>query len=323
MGEQRDRIFQQLELLYAALPTSSGINECGQCRECCTTKGLSIHSITALELEYIGHRIGTDRLEDFRLFATRSSHIDVCPYFDEERWGCGIYEARPFSCRVFGHYRSESTALPDVCVYRGQEQIFSNHSYYQSVPKAQELRNLVRMFWPHQTLSWEGQLADFQTVDSLESGDALDQALMLQSQGRSEEALTLLINSEIEDSPFSLYCVGLMLESQERFQEASLAFKEGLKEAPGCVSLQFRLGCALLSGGEDEVADLAFQSTLDLAPDHVPCLALLGGLRYTQGRMRQARELLEKASVLEPENRQVDRMLKRVGASLSALEESC
>ena len=313
-GERRERLFGQLEELYAALPDSAEENLCGTCRECCTTKGLNIHSITNLELEYIGERIGTSKLDDFRRFATRKSDLEVCPYFDEETWGCGIYQVRPFSCRTFGHYRSRDTRLPEVCVFQGQEKIFDRPQYYDEVPQARALRALVRRFWPYQSgpdLAPEVVGESF-VETNLQAGDALDQALVLQSQGKPEEALALLIESDIEDSPYSLYCVGLMLESQQRHEEACLAFSQGLKEAPECVPLHFRLGCNLLSSGQLDQAEETLRTVLQLDEEHVPCLALLGGLMYTLGRLEEASSLLKRAENLDPTNEHVLRMLQAI-----------
>lgn len=149
---KREALFVALAELYSSLDDQLAggdqDNPCGECRECCTGSGLNKHNVTALEIDYIRRNEGAEAIQEFRRFLKRDGEVDVCPYFDEEIWGCGIYTSRPFSCRLFGHYRSEDSQLPQVCVFRGQEQIFSGHSYYESVPQAVQLRTLVRRYWP-------------------------------------------------------------------------------------------------------------------------------------------------------------------------------
>jgi Fe-S-cluster containining protein len=323
--QRREQLFNSLGELYSKLDeelsgfASSG-NPCGRCRECCTGGGLNLHNVTVLELEYISEREGPQKIPSFRSFVAREGEVDLCPYFDETQWGCGIYSSRPFSCRLFGHHRSQDTTLPEVCVFKGQEQIFQTERYYRDVPRASELRDLVRAFWPFQSRSHRhaesGTLPVALNPGSARPvGDALDQALQLQSEERLPEALQALAESDLEQTSYSLYCVSLILEGLGCHEDAARALKEALLDAPDCVPLHFRLACNLLYSGQGEEGEEEFRKTLELEPEHVQALALLGGHLFTQGQNEDALQYLLRASRLEPDNLSIQRMLQVVKQS--------
>jgi tetratricopeptide (TPR) repeat protein len=310
------RCFEQLEELYRklqdALPAAKG-NPCGRCRECCTGSGLTAHNVTGLELDHIAARVGTDRLDVFLSFLARDGQVDLCPYFDEQIWGCGIYAHRPYSCRVFGHYRSDSTALPSVCVFAGQETIFGQTGYYTTVPLAQELRDLVRAYWPFRAhpfelasapaVSWSAPLAH--------AGDALDRALLLMGQGKLQEALLEFEAADLPSTPYVLYCLSLVFEGLGRFDDASAALRVAKDDAPECVPLWFRLGCNLFAAGRRSEAEEAFLRTLALDSEHALAEGFLGGYYLSLGRKSLAVEHLRKAYLLEPSMPSFARLLEQ------------
>lgn len=317
----REAFFQSLEELYSALqmalPTVEG-NPCGRCRECCTGRGLTRHNVTPLELDYIAARGGHERLSEFRRFLERDGQVELCPYFDEERWGCGIYAHRPYSCRVFGHYRSQSTALPEVCVFRGQEKIFQVRQYFEAVPLAAELRELVRAYWPHQQEHFTTPSApgDAPSPSGLEAeGDALDQALQLMSRGELQRALSVFEESELPSTPFVLYCLSLAFEGLERHGDAVVALQVASAEAPECPPLWFRLACNLHACGRQEESEAAFRRTLELAPEHALAHGLLGGQLLTAGRLPEALASLRAALALAPERESFRRLLQQAEAA--------
>lgn len=293
------------------LPSFPG-NPCGRCRECCTGKGLTSHNVTVLELELIAERVGEERLESFRRFLQRNGEIEVCPYFDEKIWGCGIYEVRPYSCRVFGHHRSRQSRLPEVCVFAGQETIFGVGEYLVKVPLAAELKELARSFWPYQRECPEGT-SHFDRdlsptypgmeVASHSEGDALDSALSLMSQGRLFEALAEFEASDLPSTPYVMYCLSLVFEGLERHGDACTALSVAIEQAPDCVPLWFRLGCNRYSLGQLESGAEAFQRTVELNPKHALAHALLGSHYLSQSKLGKARFHLAQSLALRPDPR--------------------
>lgn len=296
-----------LEELYveleAQLPKGDG-NPCGRCRECCTGRGLNAHNVTRLELDYIGDRVGTDGLVPFTHFLRRDGAVEVCPYFDDTAWGCGIYAHRPFSCRIFGHHRAEGTSLPAVCVFRGQEKIFGAADYYQAVPLAAQLRDLVRRYWPYRQDHFEAALeppasfVPFPTAPT--AADALDRALHLMSQGRLQEALDEFEASDLPSTPYVLYCLSLVFEGLQRHADSITALTVALEQVPNCVPLWFRLACNRFSDGDHQGAEQAFLETVRLSPDHALAHGFLGGHYAALGRTEEALRHLRRAPAQEP-----------------------
>ncbi|MBN9414643.1 MAG: YkgJ family cysteine cluster protein [Candidatus Eremiobacteraeota bacterium] len=136
---------QQLLELYQFLESPPTENLCGSCRICCTASGLTRQNVTRLELAVLG-----EAGEDFARYAARERGADgdyvfpVCPNLGPE--GCRVYTIRPFSCRVFGHYRAGGTRLPSECVFVGKDREFPAADYYRVVPGALRLRELSRDF---------------------------------------------------------------------------------------------------------------------------------------------------------------------------------
>lgn len=293
----REQLFQQLELLYSRLDSelaSSGSesNSCGRCRECCTGQGLSLHNVTELELEYLAGRVGGEKIEEFRKFARRDGTIALCPYFDETIWGCGVYSVRPFSCRLFGHYRREDQFMPPVCVFAGQEKIFACGAYYREVPEAVSLRDLVRRFWPYRRAREDTQAFASGTPALEEGEDALDRALALQAQGRLQEALETLAQSELEEIPYVMYCLALILEGLGFHEEALRALRQALEEVPELPLLRFREACNLVALKRFDEAVTVLDALFAEDPVHSDAGALLAGCYFTLGKMEQARAVL-------------------------------
>lgn len=313
--ERRAEIFHKLEKLYADFertlqPKQAAQNPCGSCRECCTGS-LNLHNVTQLERDYIGERVGTEKLPDFERFTQRSTERGptLCPYFDEDLWGCGIYHHRPFSCRVFGHHRARETQLPQVCVFRGQEAIFGQASYYQSVPLAARLRELVREFWPYESTGEPSGRSNSTSYTDLSQGDELDQALQLQAEGKLQEALELMAGSDLAQTPYSLYCASLILEGLGRHRDALRALDEALLEAEHSEILHFRRACNLLAAGLSSEGIGALRQTLERRSDHQQALTLLGGQLLREGRIIEARGYLERALELAPNDTSASRLL--------------
>lgn len=310
----REQLFRQLELLYSRLDAElatagSESNSCGRCRECCRGRGLSLHNITELELEFLAARVGEAKIETFREFSRRDGAVELCPYFDEEIWGCGVYSARPFSCRLFGHYRREDQALPEVCVFSGQEKIFARGAYYKTVPEAISLRDLVRRFWPYQQTLAQVETAHSESLSLEEGEDALDRALALQAEGRLQQALETLAESDLEEIPYVMYCLALILEGLGFHEEAARALRQALEEVPGLTVLRFRLACNLATLKRFDQAAAEAEAIFSESPTHSDAGALLGGCYFAVGKVEQARDVLLQVLNHNPEHSAARNML--------------
>lgn len=295
-------LLKQLEEIYRdleqQLPAPNCSNPCGSCQECCTSRGANVHQVGELELAYLRQHTDEARVEAFRGFAERASDLEVCPFYEN---GCSVYAWRPLSCRLFGHYRSRDTALPEVCVFKGQEHIFERRRYFQEVPQAQRFRRLVR----------RASLYSGARVDSCSpptagpgegAGDDLDRALALQLEGRLQEAARCLQQSTLERSAYFLYCQALIWEGLAEHLQALAALERALTQEPECPTLWFRLSCNAFQAGRLETAAQGFVETVRLDPNHAQAWGFLGCLFLQSGNAKKAMGPLSRAVALEPEN---------------------
>lgn len=307
-----ERFLADLERLYAdleaALPSHSG-NPCGACRECCTARELNVHHVTGLELDYIRRHVGEARAEAFRRYAARDADApETCPFYDEATSGCGIYRWRPFSCRIFGHFRAEGTHLPAPCVFRGHETVYPPRDYVRRIPLAATLRGLVREHLLHRSgdpafdarSGRGGAGGDPQG----EPDDPLDRAARMQARGDCEGALRELLaeRSRQGDSAFLLYALGIVYEDLQREAEALPVFEAALALAPEAAALYYHRGYVRLALGDLAGAVGDFERTVARNERHVLALGLLGFLALAQGRLEEGAGWLERAVAIAPDN---------------------
>jgi Flp pilus assembly protein TadD len=67
-----------------------------------------------------------------------------------------------------------------------------------------------------------------------------------------------------------------------------------------------------VEAGHDEAAAIEFAAAVRLDPTDALATSMLGLIRYNQGRLSEARPLLEKAAVLDPADTQVREALSRM-----------
>lgn len=297
----KDRLLDLMEELYRrldqALPKFEG-DPCGSCRVCCTSEGLTQHSVTELELDYIEARVGPEKIEAFRRFTARDQGTEFCPYYER---GCSIHTHRPFSCRVFGHHREEGTRLPEVCIFAGQEKVFDRGGYYEQVPLAADLRDLVRRYWPFRKPRPSVVAAD---CSLLAQGDPLERALFHQTRGELPLALEELqrVEEPLRETPYFLYCLSLVLEGLGLHQEAAQALGQLLKSAPDSHEAWYRLGCNRFASDDRAGAYTAFERTVEIYPQHPVAWGLMGCENLLQGDPETAAVHLERAVANSPEN---------------------
>lgn len=313
-------MFQGLETLYEALderlPTQAG-NPCGDCRACCTATGVDRHSLSELELDYIEHTLGGDKIHAFHAFTRRlrdeSGEIlfETCPFYDLANRGCSIHEQRPFSCRTFGHFRLEGTQFPEECVFEGSETMVSRGGGFREIPLADELQRLARDYWPYtgprivgygavskRTLSLRPRL------DSEESSDPFSAALIALARGENEKAVAQLSEAEGSDA-FRLHHLGVALSCLQRHEEAHRVFSACLQLAPQSWEVSYQLGLNLQQLGDEKGAFRMLARTTQLNPLHALAWSFLGYLSLQAGFEEKAREFLTKGLELDPENEAV------------------
>lgn len=290
----RQDYFKKLESLYGELqqqlPKACG-NPCGSCFHCCTTSELTEHRLTALELDFIEDRVGGERIGDFKKFLGREKGL-TCPFYDQ---GCTIYEVRPYSCRTFGHFRREDTPLPEVCVFRGQEEIFGVREAQQRLPLSEELTRMSRDYWAHRVQRSDNvsvyQAAGLQP-DLASAFDLLDE-------GQLEEAVAVAVNHRDQD-PFSLYCKSFVCEMAGELELAEELALAALKQAPDCADLWSRLGAVQITLQRYEWARTSLERCVLLHPADADGWGLLGMLNLKDERPAQALDCLERAVALTP-----------------------
>lgn len=296
---QRLSCFEQLSSLYARLEESlnhADTNSCGSCYLCCTSKELDQHNVTSVEVDYLEHHVGAEKLSLFIEFLGRKSGPEVCPYYQD---GCTVYQHRPYSCRVFGHHRSKATELPEVCVFKGQEKIFSRGSFFQEVPEAQELTDLSRTYWPNRTRRDEAQASTLFQAAGLEAD--LAQALDFVAQGNYEQAVERALNYEPSD-PFSQYCRALILEQAQQPGLAVSVLIDALNDTPHSADLWYRLGSAFLLTGQLPNSEKSFEKAVQLDPGFAQAWGMLGLCRLQRNELDGARVALNKAIALDGED---------------------
>ncbi len=290
----REQLLHQLEALFENLESqldSSEGNPCGSCQECCTTRGASVHHVQAIEFDLLETRVGPEKVEQFRAFAARRGHQEVCPYYHQ---GCTVYAHRPYACRVFGHYRRVDTPLPEVCVFRGQERIFGVEDYPREMPLLEELARLNRAYWAY-------RLPRPELAHSEKPGLAVTTP-----------------PPEQEETPYGFYCRSLAEEEAGRPDLACQAITRALEMAPESSDLWHRLGCILFALGERQAAEQALERTVALWAGHARAWAMLGMFALLSGRPAQAVERFERALALGYQDPIVERRLEEARSSLAS-----
>jgi len=294
-------------------------NPCGSCRSCCTASGISTQTVPEVEFQMLRERQGEARTEAFRVFSERRKDesgkflYEVCPFYDVEASRCGIYEDRPFSCRVFGHYLMTGTRLPDPCVYEGHVQAVEKGAYFRTVPMARELRDLQRRF---DTLRPQprGEIAEVtedvlrRLRDSLDPNDPTDMAVLAQAEGRNEDALALLDQAvqAHPDDPHIRLSRGNILDALGRGAEAEADYERSLSLDAANPRAWMHLGFCRVERGDSSGARDAFGSAVGLQPEDPTSRGFLGYLTLlaarTMDEVREASDHLQVAVRLDPHN---------------------
>jgi len=104
------------------------------------------------------------------------------------------------------------------------------------------------------------------------------------------------------------------------FEDAAFQFAEYTKDHSDNAWGFYMLALAEMKAGDAESSEIAFQSALDLKPDHIKSLVNYGRLLLTLDRANDARTQVELALVADPANIAANRVLGRIHHNLQDLE---
>lgn len=284
---------EQLLELYRELELPRGENHCGSCRTCCTAAGLSTQKVTGLELAVLG-----DGASDFARYAARERREDGSYLFPEcpnlGSAGCRVYERRPFSCRVFGHYRPQATTLPPECVFLHKDIEFPTSQYYEVVPGARRLRELSRDY----------QLRQVPTATT--ASNSAEVGLNLEDPW--DRALAQVLKGELPDLPaeaegeslFSCYVRALVAGERGQHQLALRLYSRLVSACPARYDLMTFAGFHAFQAGQmDEAEDYWLQS-LRLCSQNPLTFSFLGYLFLHRQQWQLAADFFGAALELEP-----------------------
>ncbi|MDQ7825625.1 MAG: tetratricopeptide repeat protein [Candidatus Eremiobacteraeota bacterium] len=307
------RLGELYEKLDAALPAIEG-NPCRGCLGCCSLSHVVMHRISLMELTYMGRKIDSARLEQFKAYILRKKDekgdplFTVCPLYDGEKGRCSEYLVRPTSCRLFGHYFLEGTSVPDECIFKDRGTWFRAGRYFTLIPFAKEFRALNRGFrsvmpYTQKTITEQMEYADGFVPESPltdeEFPDPVDMALHLQLLGRRDEAYRLFADHEGEVAYYYFYYANLC-DEMERYEEAVKLFRKAVLIRDDDSLFHFRLALDLVILGKKEEALEEFGKVVTLNGENAMAYGYLGYLHLERHEVKEAVPFLEKALSLDP-----------------------
>jgi len=144
--------------------------------------------------------------------------------------------------------------------------------------------------------------------------DLLNQNEPFQARELLQEALETLPGDPVIRANYAsaLLLAGLADLRNRKFEEASTLFLEGQKFADTDGRFWLYRAQALMELGETSQAEVELGSALARAPEDPAVYRLRGQLFYAVGRLEDAREALEKAHDLDPDNRPTSELLERI-----------
>ncbi len=106
------------------------------------------------------------------------------------------------------------------------------------------------------------------------------------------------------------------------YKDAALQFSEYTQDHASNAWGYFMLGLSEMKAGDEEGSELAFQSALQIKPDHVKSLVNYGRLLLELDRTEEARTQVELALVTDPDNISAKRVLGRIYHNLQELDSA-
>jgi len=134
------RLYGKLDSL---LPSGEE-NICKDCYKCCSAAARQ--KVSEIEKNYIRNFLKRNKLslslmEDYEEFLKAREELQtseawevLCPFYNREKKYCNIYQARPYSCRIYGNYSLSVDDLPGGCAYRKKVKIYSEENMFRVIP---------------------------------------------------------------------------------------------------------------------------------------------------------------------------------------------
>lgn len=321
MREFYSAIAEVYEQTAQAIPACEG-NPCGSCRSCCTS-AIGRHQVGKLELDALAEHMGSARVLEFRRYLERETGPDgslvytECPNLGPQ--GCEIHPYRPLSCRLYGHYRAQSSPLFEHCVFRGTEQVFPDDQERLMSPGNQRLVELTieyLSYLSHPVESCETPLLR-------EPQTLLEEASHHQFTGNYPAAIELLLRLRATAfSPNVLHMLAACYDSARDYASARDVWQDAIAASPRNPELHLRKGNTCLQMGDLAAARVALETAVELAPERRNAQGLLGFVCQLSGDLEQARYHLTRAVELEDQPGPFRFQLALVLQSLGRLEES-
>ncbi|MBS2036513.1 tetratricopeptide repeat protein [bacterium] len=307
------QLSQLLQRVSQSLSKPDPQNACASCFSCCTARGLTQHRVSEIEFALIEERVGQAAADRFRTYIAKKQDAqgnyvyERCPNYDWRTRGCGVYEHRPFACRVFGHLKPQGTSFPSGCYYSERAEAFPAEDYFDKVPGAQELRFLSREFSlltpPVAAHYLDPEQPAEADVSRLGQTDPVDRALLLQLEGRLEEAAILLIEARGHRLSLYLdYCLACLLTQLEQHEPALALYETLLESLPERRDFNYYAGYHALQLGQRRRAREHFLATVEALPNHSLALGFLGYMELQQGGWLEAEVWLLRACAADPDN---------------------
>jgi len=141
---------------------------------------------------------------------------------------------------------------------------------------------------------------------------------------RQDEAVPLLEKylEKVPDDPRAWMGLGLGYEDEKRFDDAKKAFEHAVQADPKSADAEFQLAKLISMSGNSALATQHFERAIEKNPNHAPSLAKLGNIYLQSGQFEKAREVLLKAELLDPSNRETEYGLALAYGKLGNREEA-
>jgi cytochrome c-type biogenesis protein CcmH/NrfG len=293
------------------------LNRCGTCNACCTASGATFHHVQAIEYAYLAQVYGEHAARHFRDFAERrlapdgSFLHDLCPFYDRSAQGCGIYQQRPYACRLFGHFRMQHTRFPDPCVYTDTAREVALGDYYRELPQATALRDLNREHQSRTVVEASGPSTPAVSPTVLEQARAhvdpsnpLDQAVFAHLERRLEDAKSLFEQAvaRFPTDGYAHFYRGNLLDDLKASDDAVASYRMAVACEPSNPRFWLHLGFSLLDCQQEQEAAQAFEQVLAHNPDEPLAHGFLGFIALQGGRLEAAVSSLTAANELAPDN---------------------
>ena len=310
--EEKEELFKRLKKIYIKLGNlldRGGKNFCGTCRQCCTYNFL--HGVCAIEYDYIDKYLrkkgNSEGGRQFKDYIRKKRTVDGkllyrgCPLYDEEKKGCSIYPARPYSCRLYGLYGQITPPL--YCSHREFTIIYPRNKLYEVSPMATE-------FFEVKTL-YEILLAGTGKEKSEKYYTMAVHKYYRDNPEKSIHFLELAVKEDRKNSE-AYYQMALYYYNKNNLDKAINILYKALKYSSENLNLKINLGLFLMQTGELSKAAEEFISVLDKNPENTMALTAMGNLSLIAGNMAMAEKYCKKALEISPSMGLAGKILEKI-----------